>query len=175
VDGICGAAFISAVDFFVEDGGRFGGPKATRSDRRMAADRVSQPVVNRMRFLALIVVAALIAACTPEVTPAAKPLVLRPYIVPPSATKAALLDWSERAVNACFGQPVASDIIAGVPRHFYRRDRCAQYFIFKDGKVLSVEGYGAEEECWWVAEACERGQEFRPAALTHGLPAYSTR
>ena len=112
-----------------------------------------------MRYLAPICLVDSVAACAPK----EEALVPRPYIVPPYATQAALQEWSESDVNACFGQPESSDIIACSPRYFYRRDDCAQDFIFKDGKVLSAEGHGAEQECWWVAESCERGQELRPA------------
>jgi hypothetical protein len=112
--------------------------------------------------------ALLLAACSPSAVPPspsapalspqrpagpAAPTV-RPYTVPVYAASNELLGWSEQDVLACFGPSVAQDQIGGLPRHMFRRDACTEWIMFRDGQVHSVEGYGAEQECWWVVDAC---------------------
>jgi hypothetical protein len=157
LDDFSGAAFIQAVDFAVDVDEDSAGRKQafpTTGLRRFG----TQPVTVRMRYLAPICLVASFAACAPK----EEALVSRPYIVPPYATQVALQEWSERC-ERLFRPARIQRQHCRHARYFYRRDDCAQYFIFKDGKVLSAEGYGAEQECWWVAESCERGEELRPA------------
>jgi hypothetical protein len=90
-------------------------------------------------------------------------LVPRAYLVPPDAAKNAMLDWTEIDVNACFGASTGSNAVAGLTRYFYSRGDCKPGFIFRNGKVHSVEGYGSEQECWWVMDACEKGKNFQEA------------
>lgn len=101
----------------------------------------------------------ILAGCTQQTPPA----LVRPYLVPIDAAKKVMLDWTEKDVNACFGAAKDSDMIAGIPRYFHERGGCKLYFMFKDGNVHSVEGYGDVQTCWWVADACERGVEFQEA------------
>lgn len=112
-----------------------------------------------MKSWACIGVALIAAGCASQRTP----VVGRPYLVPIDAAKAAMLDWSEKEVNACFGSAKDSDTVGGWPRYFHERGACKFQFMFRDGNVHSVEGYGNVQECWWLMDACERGVEFRPA------------
>ena len=111
-----------------------------------------------MKRWVCIGIALIVAGCAPERTPT----VGRLYLVPVDAAKAAMMEWNEKEVNACFGPAKASDAVGGWPRQFYTRGECNLYFMFRDGKVHSVEGYGSEQECWWLMDACERGYTFRP-------------
>jgi len=87
---------------------------------------------------------------SPEPTPPAR------ATVSPRAAKDAMLKWTEADVRTCFGAPKDSDLVAGWPRYRYKRDDCTAYIMFRDGKVHSVEGYGSEQECWRVVEACKK-------------------
>jgi len=98
-----------------------------------------------------------------ELFASARLLVPRAYLVPVDAAKNAMLDWTESDVNACFGAPTGRDLVAGLTRYFYSRGDCKPGFIFRNGKVHSVEGYGSEQECWWVMDACEKGKSFQEA------------
>ena len=76
--------------------------------------------------------------------------------VSPGAAKQAMMRWTEADVRACFGSPKDNDLVAGLPRYRFKREDCTTYVIFKDGKVLSIEGYGSESECWKVVLACTK-------------------
>jgi hypothetical protein len=113
-------------------------------------------------LLALAVMA--LAACTPR--PAATPqppTTSRPYLLPLTAVREELLTWTEPEVRACFGAPLDSDVVAGLPRYRFVRGACTAAIMFVDGKVHSVEGYGLQQECWWVIDACEDPSSPRPA------------
>jgi hypothetical protein len=98
-----------------------------------------------------------------ELFASARLLLPRAYLVPSDAAKSAMLDWTESEANACLGPPRGSDQVAGLTRYLYSRDGCQIQLIFRNGKVYSAEGYGSEQECWWVADACDRGRSFQEA------------
>ncbi len=90
-------------------------------------------------------------------------LVPRAFLVPTDAARNRMREWTESDVNACFGAGTRIDTVAGLVRYSYALGNCKPYFIFRNGKVHSVEGYGSEQECWWVADACERGMDLQEA------------
>jgi hypothetical protein len=102
-----------------------------------------------------------------ELFASARLLLPRAYLVPSDAAKSAMLDWTESEANACLGPPRGSDQVAGLTRYLYSRDGCQIQLIFRNGKVYSAEGYGSEQECWWVADACDRGRSFQEAPPPH--------
>jgi len=72
------------------------------------------------------------------------------------AAKDALLKWTEADVRTCFGAPLDSELIAGLPRYRFKRGDCTTYIMFMDGKVHSVEGYSFGPECRRVVESCRK-------------------
>jgi hypothetical protein len=91
--------------------------------------------------IALGIVAA-ISGCTP--------------IVPVNAAHDEIMSWSKDDVLACFGPAKDSDVVAGWPRYWFQRGDCQEWIMFDGDKVHAVQGYGAEQECWWVAKACKK-------------------
>jgi hypothetical protein len=120
-----------------------------------------------------LAVAATLVACAPHPT-TQQPSARVPYMVPIDAVKQEMASWTEQQVRACFGSPLDSDVVAGVPRYRFQRGACTEHVMFKDGKVLSVEGYGAEQECWWVVDACEDPSASHPAAPALPITAWWT-
>jgi hypothetical protein len=113
--------------------------------------------------------AAMLVACAPQPPAQQQPAPQQPsarvpYIVPVMATRQEFSSWTEQRVRACFGAPLDSDAVAGSLRYRFQRGACTENFTFQDGKVFSVEGYGAEQECWWVVDACEDSSASHPAA-----------
>lgn len=79
---------------------------------------------------------------------------VRPYLVPANAAKNEIMTWSKDQVFACFGPPKDSDQVAGWPRYWFQRDQCSEWIMFNGEMVHAVQGYGAEQECWWVVNEC---------------------
>jgi hypothetical protein len=118
-----------------------------------------------MKAWAILGLAAMVTACTPQPAPTPPPSsTTRPYLLPTIAVKEELMTWTEPQVRSCFGQPLDSDVVAGQPRYRFQRGACTALMMSTDGKVHSVEGYGKEQECWWVIDACEDPSAPRPAA-----------
>ena len=72
------------------------------------------------------------------------------------AAKEALSKWTEAEVRSCFGPPLDSELIAGLPRYRFKRGDCTTYIMFMDGSVHSVEGYSFGPECRQVVETCKK-------------------
>jgi hypothetical protein len=116
-----------------------------------------------MKRRAVFALAAMLAACTAAPAPQ-PPTTSRPYLLPLTAVREELLTWTEPEVRSCFGAPLDNDVVAGLPRYRFVRGDCTAAIMFVDGKVHSVEGYGLQQECWWVIDACEDPSSPRPAA-----------
>jgi hypothetical protein len=127
-----------------------------------------------MKRRAVFAVAALLAACTAAPAPTPQQSKPVPYFVPIDAAKQEMSGWTEQQVRACLGAPLDSDVVAGLPRYRFQRGSCTEHVIFKDGKVLSVEGYGDVQACWWVVNACEEPSASQPAAPRQRPTAWRT-
>ena len=93
-----------------------------------------------------------IVGCAPterESQPQARP------IVPVNAAHDEIMSWSKDDVLACFGPAKDSDMVGGWPRYWFHRDDCKEWIMFDGNKVHAVQGYGAEQACYWVAKACK--------------------
>jgi len=117
--------------------------------------------VKRLIVFALIF---LFVACAQRMSP-----MPRSYVVPIDAAENALKEWGQSDVKACFGEPKEEDMVGGWPREYYARSACKLYFMFRDGRVHSVEGYGNVQECWWLMDAYERNLEYRTAPTEQWL------
>lgn len=135
-------------------------PRAVAASRTRTAPSIG--LRRRASPWSSLLLTAFLAGCAGQPPPA--PSVSWPYIVPTAAAKQEMSRWTEQQVRACFGEPLDSDVVAGVPRYRFQRGACTEFVMFKDGKVHSVEGYGAEQECWWVVDACAGPSASHPAA-----------
>ena len=111
---------------------------------------------RRARAWSSLAAAVLLAGCATPPPPSPPPATYHRPIVSPWAAKHAMMKWTEADVRACFGAPRDSDMVASWPRYRFQRGGCTEHVMFKNGKVHSVEGYGFEQECRWVVDACQK-------------------